>query len=74
MGITSIAFPALGCGNGGLKWGDVGPEMYRKLKDLPIEIEIYAPFGASKEELSLDFMRSKSASVENQDRWHAIRH
>lgn len=74
LGITSIAFPALGCGNGGLKWGDVGPEMYRKLKDLPIEIEIYAPFGASKEELSLDFMRSKSASVENQDRWHAIRH
>lgn len=65
LGITSIAFPALGCGNGGLKWEDVGPEMYRKLKDLPIEIEIYAPFGTSKEQLSLDFMRSKGASVEN---------
>ena len=24
LGITSIAFPPLGCGNGGLSWDDVG--------------------------------------------------
>lgn len=53
--IESIAFPALGCGNGGLAWDVVGPIMYQKLKDLPIEIEIYAPFGATQRELSEEF-------------------
>lgn len=42
-GITSAAFPALGCQNGGLSWRDVGPLMIRKLSALPIEIEIYEP-------------------------------
>lgn len=42
-GITSIAFPALGCKNGGLSWGAVGPLMIRKLSVLPIEVEIYEP-------------------------------
>ena len=36
--ISSIAFPPLGCGNGGLSWEVVGPIMYSKLRDLPIEI------------------------------------
>ena len=39
--ITSIAFPKLGCGNGGLKWEDVKPLMDYYLKNLPIEIYIY---------------------------------
>jgi len=43
MGIESIAFPALGCGNGGLDWNDVKPVMYEYLKDLDIEIEIHSP-------------------------------
>ena len=30
--ITSIAFPKLGCGNGGLKWEDVKPLMDNYLK------------------------------------------
>src|SRR6185369_10095183 len=42
-GITSVAFPPLGCGNGGLAWSDVEPLMHRKLGSLPIEIEIYSP-------------------------------
>jgi O-acetyl-ADP-ribose deacetylase (regulator of RNase III) len=42
-GIESVAFPALGCGNGGLEWSAVGPLMYQKLSSLPIPIEIYAP-------------------------------
>jgi O-acetyl-ADP-ribose deacetylase (regulator of RNase III) len=43
-GVTSVAFPPLGCGNGGLAWSDVEPLMHRKLGSLPIEIEIYSPF------------------------------
>ena len=41
--VTSIAFPPLGCGNGGLEWADVEPLMRQKLAELPIEIEIYSP-------------------------------
>lgn len=62
LGITSVAFPPLGCGNGGLSWDDVGPRMYRELKDLPIEIEIYAPYGTPKEKLSFDYLENAAAS------------
>lgn len=41
MGITSIAFPKLGTGNGGLKWEDVQPVMEKYLKPLVIDIYIY---------------------------------
>lgn len=41
MGINSIAFPRLGCGNGGLNWQDVKPLMEMYLKPLPIDIYIY---------------------------------
>lgn len=56
LGIKSIAFPPLGCGNGGLTWNIVGPIMYQKLCNLPIEIEIYAPFGTSKNELTKAYL------------------
>ena len=54
--IDSIAFPPLGCGNGGLPWKVVGPIMYNKLKDLPIKIEIYAPYGTNPDYLKIDFL------------------
>ena len=41
--IKSIAFPALGCGLGGLNWFDVVTLMVKKLVLLPIDIEIYEP-------------------------------
>lgn len=41
MGINSIAFPRLGCGNGGLDWQDVKPLMEMYLKPLPIDVYIY---------------------------------
>ncbi|WP_049945783.1 macro domain-containing protein [Butyrivibrio sp. LC3010] len=41
LGISSIAFPALGCGNGGLRWNDVQPLMEKYLRKLPIDIYIY---------------------------------
>lgn len=40
-GITSIAFPRLGCGNGELKWDDVRPVMEKYLDKLPIDVYIY---------------------------------
>lgn len=42
LGITSVAFPKLGCNNGQLNWEkEVKPLMIKYLNDLPIEIEIY---------------------------------
>ena len=60
IGITSIAFPPLGCGNGGLPWSVVGPLMYKMLSDLPIDIEVYAPYGTKPEELSIAFLKRKA--------------
>ena len=40
-GITDIAFPKLGCGNGGLNWEDVRPVMEQHLNDLPIPVYIH---------------------------------
>ena len=57
-GINSIAFPPLGCGNGGLTWNIVGPIMYSKLCNLPINIEVYAPFGTSPKEMSIEFLKA----------------
>lgn len=42
-GITSVAFPPLGCGNGGLDWEEVGTMMTHFLRALPIEVHIYIP-------------------------------
>ena len=40
-GVSSIAFPRLGCGNGGLDWKTVKPVMERYLQELPIDVYIY---------------------------------
>lgn len=40
-GISSIAFPRLGCGNGGLDWKTVKPVMELYLQELPIDVYIY---------------------------------
>lgn len=44
-GITSIAFPPLGTGCGGLKWPEVKQlmESYLKQVDIPVYIHIYRP-------------------------------
>ncbi len=44
-GITSIAFPKLGCGLGGLSWDEVGPLMAKHLDPLPVDVEIYIASG-----------------------------
>lgn len=58
LNIKSIAFPPLGCGNGGLTWDLVGPLMYHYLSKLPIDIEIYAPYGTKKEKLTVEFLEN----------------
>lgn len=40
-GIREIAFPRLGCGNGGLDWEVVRPLMERYLSELPIRVYIH---------------------------------
>jgi O-acetyl-ADP-ribose deacetylase (regulator of RNase III) len=55
QGITSIAFPELGCGNGDLDWEDVRPLMVRYLRRLPINIYIYL------------YARDGSSTVEHRD-------
>jgi O-acetyl-ADP-ribose deacetylase (regulator of RNase III) len=58
-GIESVAFPPLGCGNGGLKWEVVGPLMYSRLKTLDIDIEIFAPHGTSANHLKHEFLNGE---------------
>lgn len=55
-GITSVAFPPLGCGNGGLEWATVGPLMYSKLKGLGIPVELYAPYGTPASQLKAEYL------------------
>ncbi|MEX0943643.1 MAG: macro domain-containing protein [Pseudomonadales bacterium] len=56
LGIREIAFPRLGCGNGGLDWADVRPLMVKHLQDLPIKVYIHdfeRDVGAPEHELPL---------------------
>lgn len=55
-GITSIAVPPLGCGQGQLDWSVVGPSLYSYLRDLDIPVDLYAPYGTPEWQLSEDFL------------------
>lgn len=59
-GITRVAMPPLGCGNGGLEWEEVGPLIYAKLHSLPIDVEVYAPYGTPKSQLTEEFLAAPS--------------
>lgn len=58
--ITSMAMPPLGCGNGGLEWSEVSPLIYRKLHGLSIDVELYAPYGTPKAQLTEGFLSAPS--------------
>jgi O-acetyl-ADP-ribose deacetylase (regulator of RNase III) len=46
LGITSIAIPPLGCGNGGLDWAEVKPLIESALAQLPeVQVIIFEPTG-----------------------------
>jgi O-acetyl-ADP-ribose deacetylase (regulator of RNase III) len=47
LGIRSIAIPPLGCGLGGLDWGDVRPMIEGAFAELPdVAVDLYEPGGA----------------------------
>lgn len=46
LGISSIAVPPLGCGNGGLDWADVKPRITAAFDALPdVDVRLFAPSG-----------------------------
>lgn len=55
-GITSLAVPPLGCGEGQLEWRAVGKTLFRHLDRLPIPVEMYAPYGTPAEQLTREFL------------------
>jgi uncharacterized protein YwgA/O-acetyl-ADP-ribose deacetylase (regulator of RNase III) len=61
-GITSMAVPPLGCGNGQLEWRVVGPTLHRHLSELDIPVELYVPYGTPSSELQQDFFESGTAA------------
>jgi uncharacterized protein YwgA/O-acetyl-ADP-ribose deacetylase (regulator of RNase III) len=61
-GITSLAVPPLGCGQGQLEWRVVGPTLYRHLRHLDIPVELYAPFGTPHAELQPDFLGERASA------------
>jgi O-acetyl-ADP-ribose deacetylase (regulator of RNase III) len=70
-GIKNVAFPPLGCGNGGLSWEEVGPLIYGKLRHLDIQVEVYAPYGTPKSQLEESFLGGPSQmELEGKGRKH----
>lgn len=62
-GIKSLAIPPLGCGNGQLEWGEVGPIIYQSLNPIDIPVELYAPYGTSPRLLSIEYLRNYKKST-----------
>ena len=62
-GITSLAVPPLGCGEGQLEWRIVGPTMFRYLKKMDIPVELFAPFGTPDMETQSNFLAQSEESI-----------
>lgn len=62
-GITSMAVPPLGCGNGQLEWRIVGPTLYRYLSEIKVPVELYAPHGTPHEELQPAFLDGHASPI-----------
>ena len=60
-GVTSIAIPALGCGNGRLEWRTVAPLIHRYANQMDIPVELYAPYGLSPKESTIEFLSSRDS-------------
>jgi O-acetyl-ADP-ribose deacetylase (regulator of RNase III)/uncharacterized protein YwgA len=68
-GIESLAVPPLGCGEGQLDWRVVGPTLYRHLSQLPIPVELYAPYGTPETELLPAFLEGTIARIDDDVEW-----
>jgi O-acetyl-ADP-ribose deacetylase (regulator of RNase III)/uncharacterized protein YwgA len=63
-GITSLAIPPLGCGEGQLEWRIVGPTLYRHLQRLDIPVELYAPYGTPLDDIKPEFLGAEISDEE----------
>ncbi len=61
-GITSLAVPPLGCGQGQLDWNVVGPTLFGYLNRMDIPVELYAPHGTPPEQLTMEFLEKRPAA------------
>ena len=75
-GITSVSFPQLGCGNGGLNWEkEVRPLMEKYLKDLPIDVfvHIYSDRTAGVEHMNVQetkkWLQSSPSNLSAEQVW-----
>jgi O-acetyl-ADP-ribose deacetylase (regulator of RNase III)/uncharacterized protein YwgA len=66
-GITSLAIPPLGCGNGQLEWKAVGPLIWRYASQMDIPLELYAPYGTPPRELTVEFLSQTSGAAHHQN-------
>jgi O-acetyl-ADP-ribose deacetylase (regulator of RNase III)/uncharacterized protein YwgA len=66
-GITSLAVPPLGCGQGALDWHTVGPTLYECLNRLDIPVVLYAPFDTPHAELTPKYLQRTLASNGSSD-------
>lgn len=66
-GVTSLAIPPLGCGNGQLEWKAVGPLIHRYASQMEIPIELYAPYGTPPRELTIEFLSQTSSGAHNRN-------
>lgn len=67
-GITSLAVPPLGCGQGGLEWRVMGPILYGALSRMDIPVELYVPAGTPDWQLDADFLGSLSSPTRGRNR------
>lgn len=64
LGITSIAIPPLGCGNGGLRWEQVEPLIVQAFADLTdVDVVVYPPEGAPAAAAMVDNTRRPAMTV-----------
>ena len=66
-GVTSLAVPPLGCGEGGLEWRVVGPTLLEHLDGLGIPVTLYAPFNAPQAELRIEYLEEQLAEIGHED-------
>lgn len=69
-GVTSLAVPPLGCGEGQLEWRVVGKTLYRHLVRLNIPVQLFAPFGTPDEEMRPEFLEEPTVAASSVGHHH----
>ncbi|MBK8465655.1 MAG: macro domain-containing protein [Chloracidobacterium sp.] len=78
--IHSIAFPALGCGNGELNWAEVKPLMESHLRLIPADIFIHPPISNEEipehrsQKVVSKWLRSEPRTLAFSEVWRDLKH